>query len=251
MNYTYKNADKIIVISEEFKNILLRRGISEDKIEVIYNWIDEKKIQYVAREDNKLFDEYNLDRDKFYIAYSGNIGLTQNMDMLLEIADHIKDNKNIGIILVGDGEYKEQVKNTIKEKALDNVKLLPFQPYERISEVFSLGDISLIISKKGVAKNSLPGKTWGYMAAKRPVLASFDKDSELTRIIEKNECGICVDANDKENLQKAILELSNKDIAYLGENGRKYIKNNLTKNVCTKKYVDIIKEIVKRGKDNE
>ncbi len=244
MNYTYNNADKIIVISEEFKKVLLRKGISEDKIEVIYNWIDENKIQYIPRKNNKLFDEYDLDRNKFYIAYSGNIGLTQNMDMLLEIAEHIKENKNIGIILVGEGAYREQVEKIIKGKSLDNVILIPFQPYERISEVFSLGNMSLIISKKGVAKNSLPSKTWGYMSAKRPILASFDTDSELTRIIEKNECGVCVEADDAKTLEKVIVELSKLDSTKLddmGNNGRKYIIQNITKEVCTSKYINVFK----------
>lgn len=108
-NYTYKNVDKIIAISEEFKRILLNKGVPENKVEVIYNWVDKNKVINIPREKNKLFDEYNLDRNKFYISYSGNIGMTQNMDMLLDVAKELQDKDDIGFILVGEGVYKTQV----------------------------------------------------------------------------------------------------------------------------------------------
>ncbi len=66
------------------------------------------------------------------------------------------------------------VAERIETEGLENVSLLPYQPYEDIAKVFSLGDVSLLISKKGIGSNSVPSKTWGYLAAGRPVLASFD-----------------------------------------------------------------------------
>ena len=85
-NFTYRNADKIIVISEDFKRNIMAKGVPEEKIVVVYNWVDEEAVVDVPREENKLFDKYGLDRSKFYVTYNGNIGLTQNMDMLLEVA---------------------------------------------------------------------------------------------------------------------------------------------------------------------
>ena len=73
-NFTYRHADRIIVISEDFKRNLLSKGVPEDKIEVIYNWVDENAVVPVARKDNPLFDEFGLDRSKFYIVYAGNLG---------------------------------------------------------------------------------------------------------------------------------------------------------------------------------
>ena len=88
-NFTYRNADKIIVISEDFKKNIMAKGVPEEKIEVIYNWVDEEAVVDVPRAENKLFDKYGLDRNKFYVTYNGNIGLTQNMDMLLEVAKEL------------------------------------------------------------------------------------------------------------------------------------------------------------------
>lgn len=242
---TYRYADKIIVISEDFKKNIMAKGVPEDKIVVIYNWVDQNKVVDVPREENKLFDVYGLDRSKFYITYNGNIGLTQNMDMLLDVAKELQEEyEDIHFVLVGNGAYLDEVKRKVADQQLDNVHLLPFQPYEDISHVFSLGDASLVISKPGVGANSVPSKTWSIMSASRPVLANFD-ENELKTIIENNHCGIFTKAGDKDAFKESILTLYNhRELCKeYGHNGRKFVMDNLTREVGTQKYVDVIKEV--------
>ncbi len=242
---TYKYSDKIIVISEDFKKNLLAKGVPEDKIVVIYNWVDQNAVIDISRENNKLFDKYNIDREKFYIEYSGNIGLTQNMDMLLEVMKELKTtHPDIGLVLVGEGAYKAQVEEIVKRDDLTNVTMIPFQPYEDISHVLSLGDAGLVISKPGVGANSVPSKTWSIMSASRPVLANFD-ENELKDILVGNECGIFTKAGDKDAFKRSIIKLyENRDLCKkYGTNGRQFVMDNLTREVGTRKYVDVIKEV--------
>ena len=244
-NFTYKHADKIIVISEDFKKNIMAKGVPEEKIEVIYNWVDQNAVVSIPREENKLFDMYGLDRSKFYVTYNGNIGLTQNMDMLMEVAKNLETNEDIQFVLVGNGAYLDDVKRIINERNIHNVTLLPFQPYEDISHVFSLGDVSLVISKPGVGANSVPSKTWSIMSASRPVLANFD-ENELKTIVESHNCGIFTKAGDKVAFTDAILKLYNdRDLCReMGRNGRKFVMDNLTREVGTQKYVDVIKNVI-------
>lgn len=253
-NFTYKHADKIIVISEDFKKNIMAKGVPEDKIVVVYNWVDQNAVVDVKREENKLFDKYGLDKEKFYVAYSGNIGLSQNLEMLLAVAEefllrHAQEPKfaDIHFVLVGEGAALENVKRTVAEKKLENVHLLPFQPYEDISHVFSLGDVSLVISKPGTGAASVPSKTWSIMSASRPVLANFD-ENELKSIVEQNECGIFTKAGDKDAFKEAILKLYNdRDLCKeYGKNGRKFVMENLTREIGTSKYVEVIKSVVKK-----
>lgn len=279
-NFTYRNADKIIVISEDFKRNIMAKGVPEEKIVVVYNWVDEEAVVDVPREENKLFDKYGLDRSKFYVTYNGNIGLTQNMDMLLEVAKELSPTptlprregessptpnpspvgrgispsdgsdadahrlRDIHFVLVGEGAYKAEVEKRIKEQGITNVTLLPFQPYEDISHVFSLGDVSLVISKPGVGANSVPSKTWSIMSASRPVLANFD-ENELKTIIEDHHCGIFTKAGDKEAFMAAILNLYHHPelCKEYGRNGRQFVMENLTKEVGTRKYVEVIRSL--------
>lgn len=256
-DFTYRNADKIIVISEDFKKNIMAKGVPEDKIVVIYNWVDEEAVVDIPRAENKLFDKYALDRSKFYLTYSGNIGLTQNMDMLLEVMAELQiEAPDIQLVLIGEGAYKEEVvkkiagqtgdDGAIRGTVLPNVTMLPFQPYEDISHVFSLGDAGLVISKPGVGANSVPSKTWSIMSASRPVLANFD-ENELKDIITDHQCGIFTKAGDKEAFKASILELYyHPDLrTEYGRNGRQFVLDNLTKEVGTKKYVDVIKSFEK------
>lgn len=244
-NFTYRNADKIIVISQDFKRNIMAKGVPEEKIEVIYNWVDEQAVINIPRENNKLFEKYNLDPNKFYITYCGNIGLTQNMDLLLDVAKELSTENNIHFVLVGEGADKSRVQSRVEKENIDNISFLPFQPYEDISHVFSLGDVGLIISKPGVGENSVPSKTWSIMSAERPVIANFD-ENEIRTILNDNNCGIFTKAGDKEAFKKAILELyNNKDKAIqLGKNGRQFIMENLTREIGTSKYVKVVKEVM-------
>ena len=263
-DYTYKNADKIIVISQDFKRNIMAKGVPEEKIEVIYNWVDQNAVVDVPREQNKLFDMYGLDRSKFYITYNGNIGLTQNMEMLTEVAYEFEEKglADIHFVLTGNGAYWDTLVSTLrglrKEHRVTasdgteaitfgNITLFPLQPYEDISHVFSLVDVSLVISKPGVGENSVPSKTWSIMSASRPVLANFD-ENELKTIITDNNCGIFTKAGDKDAFKEAILYLyKNPDkCREYGQNGRKFVMENLTKEVGTQKYVDVIRSFERK-----
>lgn len=245
-DFTYKYADKIIVISEDFKRNIIEKGVPKEKIVVVYNWVDQNVVVDVPREENKLFNKYGLDRSKFYVTYCGNIGLSQNMDMLMEVAGFLESNTQIHFVLVGNGAYKEELEKNIKKRNINNITLLPFQPYEDISHVFSLGDVGIIISKPGVGENSVPSKTWSIMSASRPVLANFD-ENEIKTILSENECGVFTKAGDKQAFTDAILELyQNRELCRkYGENGRKFVMENLTREIGTQKYIDVIKSVVK------
>ncbi|MGV8983502.1 glycosyltransferase family 4 protein [Clostridium sp.] len=240
--YIYKNVSRIIVISEDFKKNLLSKGVPENKIDIVYNWVDENAVRPIERKDNVLISRYSLNQDNFYITYSGNIGHTQNMDMLVDIAKELVDYKSISIVIIGDGSYKSDLVRLIKENNITNIIMLPFQPYEDISHVFSLGDAGLIISKANIGQNSVPSKTWSIMSAERPVVASFDIDSELCNTINRAHCGVCVPADNKEALKTAILELYNNRVRLkeIGKNGRQYILDNLTREKGTSRIREII-----------
>lgn len=245
-DFTYRNADKIIVISQDFKRNIMAKGVPEEKIEVIYNWVDEQAVVNIPRNENKLFEKYNLNPNKFYITYCGNIGLTQNMDLLLDVAKELSTEENIHFVLVGEGADKARVKSRVENENINNISFLPFQPYEDISHVFSLGNAGLIISKPGVGENSVPSKTWSIMSAECPVIANFD-ENEIKTILTENNCGIFTKAGDKEAFKNAILELyNNKDKAVqLGKNGRQFVMENLTREIGTSKYVKVVKEVYK------
>lgn len=246
-NYTYKTATKIVVISDEFKNNLLDKNVPDDKIKIIPNWIDSTKVFPVPRESNLLFSKLNLDPNKFYITYCGNIGHTQNLELILSAAKRLQYIPDICIVLFGEGAFLNSLLEQVQTMELKNIYHFPFQAYSDIASVFSLGDAGLIISKSGISTNSVPSKTWSIMAAARPVLASFDLESTLDTVISEANCGIIVPADDEDALYNAIIKLfNNRDsLSELGNNGREYVKTKLNKELCTKKYIEVIEEVTR------
>ncbi len=246
-NYTYKNADKIIVISEDFKRNIMEKGVPEEKIVIIPNWVDSEQVHPIDRKDNVLFSRYNLDPDKFYICYSGNIGHSQNMRMLLDVAKGLANElPDVRFVLFGEGAACEELSKAIAEEKIENVLMFPFQPYEDIAHVFSFGDVGLIISKPGIGNSSVPSKTWGIMAAARPVLASFDDGSALSNLIGEVGCGVTAKAGDAEQFKAAVVALYNdrENNAAVGMRGRTYLKEYLDKDKCVGMYVETIKQFV-------
>lgn len=239
-NYTYSAADAITVISEGFKKNIMEKGVPESKITVVSNWIDMDAVHPVAKEDNKLFEEFNLKRDKFTVVYAGNFGEVQGAEIILDAAEILKENKEIQFALFGGGARFEEAE--IKAKKTENVIVHPLLPQERVSEVYSLGDVALITCKPGSGGSAMPSKTWSIMACNTPIIASFDTESDLAGVIKASGAGSCVPAGDAEALAKAIWSAfeawksKTQDSAQL----RDYVKLHAEKNTCINKYIEVI-----------
>jgi glycosyltransferase involved in cell wall biosynthesis len=250
--YSYKNADKIIVISEDFKQNIMAKGVPEDKIEVIYNWVDENAVIPIERKYNILFDRLNLIRDKFYVVYAGNLGHAQNIEVILKAAKGLLSNKDIKFIVFGGGKQENFYRDMAKSMELNNITFFPLQPYSMVSYVYSLGDVSIVSCKEGLGKSAMPSKTWSIMSAGTPVIANFDEGTDLHNIIEENKIGLFSRSGDFEGLKDAILSLyNNRELCKeMGKNGREFILRNLSRKVGTEKYINIIKKYGEVGNNN-
>ena len=149
-------------------------------------------------------------------------------------------------IIFGSGTEENYYREKNNKMGLSNLKLFPIEPYEKVSHVYSLGDVCLVTCKKGVGKSGLPSKTWSILSAGSIPIASFDKGSELEKIINENNLGGFADAEDSEALSDEIVRFyknqeKNKAIR---ENSRKFVLDNLSRNTSTRKIENILKEVV-------
>ena len=171
------------------------------------------------------------------------------MDLLLEAAKILEHEiSELRFLIIGDGADKERVQARVADESIKNVIMLPFQPYEDIAHVFSLGDIGLIISKPGIGGSSVPSKTFNILAASCPILASFDKQSELCKLLEKNHCGMIAEADSLDQFLSGIRYLyGNPEIRMqLGQNGRQYVSDNLGFEKPANQYVDVLENNAKK-----
>lgn len=234
-NATYSHADIIIVISQSMKRNIMAKGVPEEKIRVISNWVDTDAVRPVAKDENRLFAEFGIDRERFTVVYAGNFGAAQGAGVVLEVAKQLAD---VQFVIFGGGAEFDAAKQEAAH--LPNVIINGLLPQERVPEVYSLGDVCLITCKKGVGNSGMPSKTWSIMACNTPIIAAFDTDSELAEIIQEANAGVCVEPEDANMLVRAICSVRDNIGAYNG--GREYVCQNASKTVCVQKYIDALQE---------
>lgn len=248
--FTYKNVDHIITITDDMKDNIVKKGVPASKVSVVRNWIDVEKVQPIERKNNKLFEELNLSKELFYVVYAGNLGKVQGVEILIETAELLRNTNDIHFVIFGNGSEEEKLKQLIKGKKLQNISMFPLQPVERVAEVYSIADICVISCKPGTGKSGMPSKTWTIMATGVPIIASFDKGSEMDRTIEEAGCGFCAEAGNSKILRDRISELyQNRKLQELcGKHARQYVERNASKAIAVEQYTNIIQHIFEKEK---
>ena len=236
-NKTYNNCDEIIVITEAMKQNLLEKGVKEERIHLISNWIDTEKTKPVARENNSLFDEFAINRSKFIVLYAGNFGEAQGAEIVLDAAEKLLNHKEIQFVIFGGGLGYENACR--KAENLSNVFIHPLMPQDRVSEVYSMGDAAIITARKGVGGSGMPSKTWSIMACNTKIITSYDLNSDLCRIIRNYEAGICVEPENTDDVVKAILTAQKENGKAVKIQPRKAVMEIASKEACTSQYTQL------------
>ena len=184
--YAYKNATALSTISDDMKStIVTRYGISEDKVQVIYNWGHEE-LKAHSEQDNVFLKKYPKKPGEFRVVYAGNLGKMQNVELILKAAALMKDEKDIGFFIVGSGVNEERLKTIAKEKELSNVSFVGMQPPEEIPDVYSAADVNLIPLQKKLIYAALPSKTADCLIAGKPIITCVDEQSSFAKLMESN-----------------------------------------------------------------
>ena len=239
-------AQYIQVLGKGFVAVLAEHKIKSEKVIVIPPWLDTGWIRPMPRK-NLFSCEHGLDK-KFVILYAGNLGHGQGLDIILETAQRLANDSKILFVFVGDGAAKEQLIN--QACGLSNVRFLPLQPRERLSEVLASADLSLVILKRGVGFGSLPSKTFSILSSARPVLACVDENSETWNLVKRSQSGLCVLPGDPEAIVRAILSLKEDPIRreLMGKNGRAWAEKYHSSRVAAKQFELLFNSVTENGK---
>lgn len=241
---SYKTADRITCLGEDMKRKLINKRINVDKISVIHDWADTRLLFPIPKESNPFRLVNNLN-NSFVVMYSGNMGLTQGLDKLVEVASELKEKNNLKFLLIGDGADKPNLIAQISRLGLKNIKFLPYQPKEKLNNSLSSPDIHLITSKEGLAGIVVPSKIFGILACGKPFIAWVDEDSEISYIAKKFNCGIVVQPGNVEEMVKCLEWATNNqnELKRMGENGRKAAVEFFDRKISTDKFNKLIEEI--------
>ena len=183
--YAYKNATVLSTISDDMKStIVTRYGISEDKVQVIYNWGHEE-LKAHSGQDNIFLKKYPKKPGEFRVVYAGNLGKMQNVELILETAALMKDDAGVSFYIVGGGVNEEKLKTFAKEKKLNNVTFVGMQPPEEVADLYAAADVNVIPLQKGLIYAALPSKTADCLIAGKPIITCVDDESKFAKLVGK------------------------------------------------------------------
>src|SRR5262249_15478393 len=143
----------------------------------------------------------------FVVMHSGNIGLSQGLDVLVDAGAYLQSHPEILVVFVGDGVKKGHLEEKVRLAGLKNVSFLPYQAKEHLTESFASADIFVISLKRGLAGYIVPSKLYGILAAGRPFVASVEEDSEVAVVAKGFNCGLLAQPGDPADLAKNILQI--------------------------------------------
>jgi colanic acid biosynthesis glycosyl transferase WcaI len=178
--FTLKRFDKVITISYRMAEKLVEKGVAQQNMSVVRNWVDLSHI-YPMTEESPYRAELGFTRDDFVVLYSGNIGAKQGLTVLLDAAEQLKDETSIHFVIAGEGPLKSDLQ--ARYGTLANVRFLPFQPYARLNEFLNMADLHALPQDKGAADLVLPSKLGGMLASGKQVLVTADEGTELAEFV--------------------------------------------------------------------
>jgi colanic acid biosynthesis glycosyl transferase WcaI len=246
--FCYRRADAVTVLSDDLKQNLSRK-VGADKVHVIPNFVDTESIRPADRE-NAYRRAIGLE-GKTVVMYAGNVGLSQSLDLVLEAAVALSYEPDLLFVINGQGAARPDLER--KARGLGNVVFVDPQPQERLPEVLAAGDIHLVPLRKGLAAASVPSKTYSILASGRPLIASVDAGSEITKLIERSEAGISVPPEDGEALTKAIRRLLDApdEAAAMGASGRAFIEDWASPAAVAEAYEQLFRSLKPASRDGE
>jgi len=227
-SWIINNSTRTVVLGHGMKrNLIDTKKSDPDKIDIIPIWA---RPEFTPRDIDKMKikEKFGIKSENLLILFAGNIGIMQPVEPVIKAAENLKDT-NATFLFLGGGVGMKSLSDTILEKQLDNVKILPYQPMDDFIDLLSTSDACLVTLADGMEKLSVPSRAMTFMSAGKPIIAMMNLDSDIAILIKEGNCGLVSDRfegliKDIEN----IVENPNQ-LVKMGENARKKYESGYSK----------------------
>lgn len=269
--FSCRRADLVVTVGRDLVETLKNRfkGKRIPKHTLINNWIDEKEI-YPLQPDHpgvvEFKKKYGLmgeDGDKFVIMYSGNIGLYYDLEKLVKVIKQFRkgytlkgvceegpktaDGREVVFAFVGAGSVLDKLVLYTRKHHFENVVFIPYQEKEKLIYSLNAADVHWCVNAQGIKGVSCPSKAYGIMAAGKPIIGVLESGTEVRGLIEECNCGKCCEPGDYVEVADIIRwyidNAETNEVKAMGESGRKYLDDKLSKDVAVRKYIEAIREL--------
>lgn len=224
--FVYRRAQRITVLSPGFEQKLVDRGVSQDKIHVIYNWCDEAAMRPKGESVAPVGRP-----DRFSILFAGNMGFAQDIDSVLRTAQICRTTTpEAEFLFMGGGVDRPRLERLAEEMRLENVRFLQPRPMHEMGDVFMGVDALLVHLKDDpLFRITIPSKTQAYLAAGKPILMGVRGDA--ADLVERSQSGVICEPGNPQSIAEAVRELANagpERLAAMGQRGMEFYERELS-----------------------
>jgi glycosyltransferase involved in cell wall biosynthesis len=202
------------------RRLVEEKGADPSRVETIHYWADCQAISPTPRDN--AFARANGLVDKFVVMHSGNVGASQNLEMIVDAADRLRERSDIVFAIVGDGVKRPALAEMARVRGLTNVRFFPYQPKESLDQSFGTADVFVVSLKAGIEGYIVPSKLYGTLAAGRPYIAAVDPSAEPAEVARDHRCGLLVPPGDVDAFAVAVtrLKADPKECSAMGRRAR-------------------------------
>ncbi len=217
----YRHARLVTTLTPSMRQRLIAKGLAEDKVELLEPRLDESLADLLPEEGEAFRQKYEIG-DKFLVTHSGNMGVKQGLDVILEAAQLGHADDSIRFLCVGDGVECERIMRRAADLGLGNVRFLPVLDEKDFRGLMAASGICLVTQQHTVSEVAFPSKIVTYLAAGRPVIASVNPECEVARVVRESGAGKIAAAEDPQALLDAVHALRRDGLPKAGEHAREY-----------------------------
>lgn len=235
----YRDADKVVAVTEAFKSNLIKRGINSDKIDVVTNGSN-MKLFFQRDKDTELLEQLKLN-DKFIVGYIGTHGMAHSLDFIVRSLSKIND-KHIHFLFIGDGAMKSKIVDLANELSLVNITFLDPVSKDEVPRYMSIIDVSLApLKKEENFKTVIPSKIFEASAMRKPTLLGVEGQAQ--EIIEKYDAGLCFEPENEADFIEKIQQIQSDFLYKKLQEGCEKLSSDFDRNLLAKRMLDIIKQV--------
>jgi glycosyltransferase involved in cell wall biosynthesis len=240
--FLYRQAAHVVVVTEAFRDILIRRGVPAEKASVITNGVDMETYRPAPHETD-LRRAHGLD-GRFVALYIGAHGISQALSAILAAAQLLADDPEIAIVFVGEGAEKKMLVEKAAALGLGNVRFLPGQPKALMPEWYATADAVFVpLRNIPMFETFIPSKMFEILASGRPIVGSVK--GEARGILERSDGAIVVDPEDAPAIAAAVRRLK-ADPALrtaLAEKGVRFVGLHYDRRMLARQYLALLERL--------
>ena len=249
-NFLYARADRIVSLTPGIKKVLIKKGVSADKIDVFPNGFDPAIYDLPAGTREKVRAEHDWD-GQFIAVFTGTHVEVTAVETIVRAANALRDRADIRFELFGKGQRKPAVMQLAQELKLTNIHFNDPVPKSEIPGILAAADVALMtLFKSPLIDIYFENKLVDYMGAGKSIMAAMD--GMQGGLIEKYNAGRVVGSCDHEGLARLVAEAAAapESLAEMGRNGRAFAGKTLLLENILNRYIKRIEEVA-QGRDKK